>query len=129
MSNNMEQLIETELKKGEVDFELCEVDVDEGNYCFNHNKLPLLIELILGDTLHIQANLMAPLEGVDTPEDMIQEIKLLIKQRDFLRERGYQQGETFSNTVDGTEIIYKVPYGTIGDLIRVLKDFNGLPRT
>lgn len=89
-----------------------------------HNRISLTAELPseLESGAITSVYMMAPLHQVSSPEEVIRTMDSLIRQRDYLRERGYRHLERFAVYDDGIEYRYTIPIESLGDLVRILRD-------
>lgn len=94
------------------------------SYELTHKRIPLIAELPseLESGRITSVNMMAPLQQASSPEEVMRITDSLIRQRDYLRERGYHHLERFAVYDDGIEYKYTIPTESLDDLIRILQD-------
>ena len=91
-----------------------------------HKRIPLSVELPseLEKGAATSVHMMASIATVKSPEEGIRGLRLLMVQRDCLRQRGYQHYERFAEYGDGVEYIYDIPTESQDDLAKMLSDLR-----
>ena len=91
-----------------------------------HKRIPMDIQF--PDDIEVpgkaQVNIMAPMSGCGTLEEMASSLAELMSMRDELRDKGYGPGEKVGWYDEGPELIYEVPTTRVEDIARILKDFS-----